>query len=190
MNSIKKCQCYASPFRLFPSTSLWFGKTDEAILPPAGPGPTHYPQFSREMGKLSLTTFEQISIALVFLLLMSATMNHPRNLWQMKCNVFKAALLFNSHFGHSSNRGGFYTRKQFSRITVVLYRCTLNKSFSSIAYLFLVKQYVCVFKKFIEWFWMNIVHVSFLAQLQLEEIISFKSNWSVWSNKMDYWSEN
>lgn len=136
MNSIKKCQCYASAFRLFPSTSLWLGKTDEAILPPPGPGPTHYPQFSREMGKLSLTTFEQISIALVFLLLMSATMNHPRNLWQMKCNVFKAALLFNSYFGHSSNRGGFYTRKQFSCVTVVLYHCIVKISFIYCSYIF------------------------------------------------------
>lgn len=25
-------------------------KTDEAMLPPAGLGPTHYPQFSGEMG--------------------------------------------------------------------------------------------------------------------------------------------
>lgn len=51
MNSIKKCQCYASLFHLFPSTSLWLPETDGAILPPAGPGLTHYRKFTQEKEK-------------------------------------------------------------------------------------------------------------------------------------------
>lgn len=48
MNSIKKCQCYAWLFHLFPSTSLWLPETDGAILPPAGPGLTHYRKLTEE----------------------------------------------------------------------------------------------------------------------------------------------
>lgn len=48
MNSIKKCQCYAWLFHLFPSTSRWLPETDGAILLPAGSGLTHYRKFTQE----------------------------------------------------------------------------------------------------------------------------------------------
>lgn len=52
-------------FHLFPSTSLWLDKTDGAILPPTGPGPTYYPLFSRERRNRA-DTFQQICIAQSF----------------------------------------------------------------------------------------------------------------------------
>lgn len=92
MNSIKKCQCYASAFHLFPSTSLWLEKTDGAILPPAGLGPTYYPQFSHERGNWASPHLNRFPSLWFFCHWCQPRWIIKGNLWQMKCNVFEAVL--------------------------------------------------------------------------------------------------
>lgn len=90
MNSIKKCQCYAPVFRLFPSTSLCLRRKDwwSHFTPCWSGSNTLSTVLWWNGGKFSLTTFEQISIALFFLLLMEPTVNHHRNIWQVKFSAF------------------------------------------------------------------------------------------------------